>query len=85
VLRKISKKLKAMKIYSKEKNWKELSETYAELGKEALTNQFSFQTFLDLLGKKNYSFDFKVSGEKIKTIHINEFKEDIPLDLGLNY
>jgi hypothetical protein len=75
-MKKISQKLAEMKNLAQDKNWKSFTETYAEVGKEAMTNQFTFQTFLKLLGKDNFSMEFKVSGEKLKTIYIHNFKED---------
>ncbi|MFI5391977.1 MAG: hypothetical protein ACHQYQ_11500, partial [Bacteriovoracales bacterium] len=76
-LRKMAIKISEMKKLAANKNWKEFTESYAELGQAALTNQFSFQTFLELIGKDNFKMEFKGSGEKVKTFYIHKFSQDL--------
>ncbi len=76
-LKAMEKKIVEMKKLFQDKDWKKFTEAYALLGKEALTNQFSFQTFMDLVGRKNFSMEFKVSGEKLKTLYIHNFEADL--------
>ncbi len=75
--KKMGIKLEEMRKWYAEKNWKKYTESFAEMGKEALTNQFTFHTFLKMIGKENFHLQFKLSGEKLKTLSINNFKEDL--------
>jgi hypothetical protein len=75
-LNKMVNKVAEMKHWQKAKNWKSFTKAYAELGKEALTNQFTFHAFLEMVGKENFKMEFKVSGEKISTLHLTELENE---------
>ena len=75
-LNKMANKVSEMKHWQKAKDWKAFTKAYAELGKEALTNQFTFRVFLDMIGKENFKMEFKVSGEKISTLHLDQLENE---------
>jgi hypothetical protein len=79
-LGKMGKKIEEMKKWYSQKNWKKYTESFAEFGQEAITNQFTFNTFLKMLGKDNFKMQFKISGEKLKVLSINNFEENLSLN-----
>lgn len=76
-LKNMALKLDKMKELYQAKNWKSFTETYAELGKEAITNQFTFAAFREMIGKKNLKMEFKVSGEKLAPLRLDHFENDL--------
>lgn len=75
-LKKMAQKLEQMKNWYQEKDWKNYTKTFAGLGEEAITNQFTFGAFMEMIGKENIKMEFKVSGEKIKTLHLANLEKD---------
>jgi hypothetical protein len=75
-INKMVRKVSEMKHWKKAKDWKSFTKAYAELGKEALTNQFTFRAFLEMIGKENFKMEFKVSGEKLSTLHLDQLENE---------
>lgn len=76
-LKKMEEKVAQMRKWNQEKNWKEFTKSFAALGEEAITNQFTFQSFLEVMGKENFKMEFKISGERLKVLTLNNFQADL--------
>jgi hypothetical protein len=76
-MKKMEGKLADMRKWNENKNWKEFTKSFAGLGEEAITNQFTFQSFLELMGKENYKMEFKISGERLKVLTLKNFQADL--------
>ena len=71
------RKLQDMKYWYQDKNWNAYSKAFAGMGEQAITNQFTFKAFMDMIGKGNFKMQFKVSGEKIKTLNLNNLENSL--------
>jgi hypothetical protein len=76
-LEKMTQKLEEMKYWYQQKNWKAYTKAFAGLGEQAITNQFTFKAFMDMIGKGNFKMQFKVSGEKLKTLNLNNLENSL--------
>ncbi len=76
-MKKMEQRLSQMRKWNQAKNWKEFTKSFAGLGEEAITNQFTFQTFLEMLGKENFKMEFKISGERLKVLTLKNFQADL--------
>jgi len=74
---KMTQKLEEMKYWYQQKNWKAYTKAFAGLGEKAITNQFTFKAFMDMIGKGNFKMEFKVSGEKLKTLNLNNLENSL--------
>lgn len=76
-MKKMELRLAQMRKWNEAKNWKEFTKSFAGLGEEAITNQFTFQTLLEMLGKENFKMQFKISGDRLKVLTLKDFTSDL--------
>lgn len=69
-LKNISNILPELLVSRKNKNWKEFTKKFAELGKHMMENQFTFNTLLDYMGKDYIKMEFKITGDKLANYKI---------------